>query len=79
MVQPYNSTDMDTFWKNSYLVLFWESDFHMAVNLSTTVHALSMQMLTSLSVDASIYIYIYMQSASRKSLMKTIQGCCLPF
>ena len=47
-VQSNNSTDMDTVWKNSRLIL---SDYYMAVNRSIAVHVLSMCMLTSLSVD----------------------------
>ena len=51
MVQPYNSIDMATAWKNSYFISFERSDFHMVVNLSIEVRTLPMCMLTLVSVD----------------------------
>ena len=51
MVQPYNSTDMATAWKNSCFILLHISDYHMIFNMSIAVHALPIHMLTSSSID----------------------------
>ena len=42
---------MTTAWKNSHFISSERSDFQMVDNLSTVLHALSIHMLTSLSVD----------------------------
>ena len=51
MVPSYSCTNMATAWVNSSFILSRGSDFHRVVNLSMAVHALSMHMLTSPSVD----------------------------
>ena len=51
MVQPYNSTDTATSWKNSSFILSERLDFHMLDNLSIAAHDFPMRILTSLSVD----------------------------
>ena len=47
VVQPYNSTDTATAWKNSHFILSKRSDFHMVVKESISVDAFCMHMLTS--------------------------------
>ena len=51
VVQPCNSTDMVTAWKNSHFILSEISNFHKINSLSIAVHDLLMNILTSLSVD----------------------------
>ena len=51
VVQPYNSIDTATAWKNSRVILSVRSDFHIIDNRSIAVHVFPLQMLTSLSVD----------------------------
>ena len=50
-MQPYSSTDTATARKNSCFILSKRLDFELDDSLSLVVHTLSMQMLTSLSVD----------------------------
>ena len=51
MVQPCNSTDSTTAWKNSCFILSERSDFLAIVNISVVVHTLPMSMLTLFSID----------------------------
>ena len=55
-MQPYSSTDTAKTWKKSRYILSEIPDAHLIDNLSISVHAFPMPILTSFSVD---YIYIY--------------------
>ena len=50
-VQPYDSTDTVTAWKNSRFIISERFDFLMVVNFSIAVRTLSLCLLTVLSVD----------------------------
>ena len=51
VVQPYNSTDITTAWKNCHFNLSVRSDLQMTDNLFVANHAFPINVLTSLSVD----------------------------
>ena len=60
VLQPYNSTDTATTWNNSHFILSERSDFHMVINQSIVVHALS---------KSSIYMSNYIWLAEEPSIV----------
>ena len=55
VVQPYNSTDTATVWKNSRFILSWRSDFYIVIKSWIAVPTiLFMHILISLSVHSII-------------------------
>ena len=51
LVQPYNNSDMATFWKNLCYILSERSDFHLGNKLMIVVHAFLTYTLILLLVD----------------------------
>ena len=56
MVQPCNSIDMVTAWKNSHLILSEESDIHVVVNLFIAINTFPMHILTSHSINEILLV-----------------------
>ena len=71
-MQPYSSTDIVTAWKNSRLILSGRLDFHIVDNLSEAVHALSMHMLISLSVDEILLLVCRNWSTNFRGLLYVV-------
>ena len=68
MMQPYSSTNTDTTSKNSHFISSERLDLHMIGNLSIAVHALSLYMLESLSVDKILLLRYVNQSTNFRGL-----------
>ena len=67
-----------TDWKNSHLIQSERSDFNMVDNLSMTVHALPICMLTLLSVDEILLLrYMNRSDNFRGLLFNEIVPSCL--